>query len=102
MIGNSKRRGRPARQEPDARTPIQRRNEKRIARHQKAMLTAAVFNELPDNARIRQPVVEILHGISSTTVWRRVKDGTLPNPRVDGRVASWSAGSIRTSLAGAA
>lgn len=70
------------------------------ARRTKAIQGASVFQSLPDCARIRQPVVEILHGISSATVWRRVREGRLPKPRLDGRIASWSAGDIRLSLQG--
>ena len=67
-------------------------------RHLKAVKGASAFASLPDNARVRQPIVEILHGISSATLWRRVKSGALPAPHVCGRVASWSAGEIRASL----
>ena len=70
------------------------------ARHLKALKGASTFQDLPDCARVRQPVVELLHGISSATLWRRVKSGHLPKPRLDGRVASWSAGEVRTSLQG--
>lgn len=69
-------------------------------RHVKALLGVSAFQDLPDCARVRQPVVELLHGISSATLWRRVKSGSLPKPRLDGRVASWSAGEIRATLRG--
>lgn len=67
-------------------------------RQLKAIQGASMFQELPDCARVRQPVVELLHGISSATLWRRVKSGQLPKPQLNGRVASWSAGEIRASL----
>lgn len=64
----------------------------------KALQGASTFQDLPDCARVRQPVVELLHGISSATLWRRVKSGHLPKPQLNGRVASWSVGEIRASL----
>lgn len=67
-------------------------------RHIKALRGACTFQDLPDCARVRQPVVELLHGISSATLWRRVKSGHLPKPQLNGRVASWSVGEIRASL----
>ena len=68
-------------------------------RLEKAVLGAKAFPSLPDCARVRQPVIEVLFSISSATVWRRVKDGRLPQPRLDGRITSWSVGEIRKSLA---
>ena len=36
------------------------------------------FDQLPDTAHVRQPVVKALFGCSDATVWRRVKDGGMP------------------------
>lgn len=58
------------------------------------------FDLLPDSANVRQPVVEALFGISSTTVWRRSKNGLLPKPIKLGGTTVWSVGELRKALAG--
>jgi predicted DNA-binding transcriptional regulator AlpA len=61
----------------------------------------ANFDLLPDSANVRQPVVEALYGCSSATIWRRVKDGSIPAPRkLSPRVTSWNVGALRRALAG--
>jgi len=58
------------------------------------------FDLLPDSANVRQPVVEGLYGCSSATVWRRVKDGSIPAPRkLSTRVTCWNVGQLRRALA---
>lgn len=93
-----KSRGRPARTEPDTRTAAERNACMAVIRRERATREVCAFNCLPDTARVRQPVVELLFSISQTTVWRRVKSGYIPPPRLDGRVASWSVGEIRAAL----
>lgn len=56
------------------------------------------FDDFPDTARIRLPVVRCLFGISAPTVWRRVRAGRLPSPRKDGAVTYWLAGELREKL----
>lgn len=56
------------------------------------------FDDFPDATRIRLPVVRLLFGTSSATVWRRVKTGKIPAPRKDGRVTFWLAGELRAAL----
>ncbi|MGX4643477.1 helix-turn-helix transcriptional regulator [Massilia sp. SYSU DXS3249] len=57
------------------------------------------FDELPDSAHVRQPVVEGLYGCSAATVWRRVKAGDIPAPsRFAGRVTAWNVGELRRAL----
>lgn len=57
------------------------------------------FDALPDIAQVRQPVIEALYSISAATVWRRVKAGTLPQPRkLSTRVTVWNVGELRTHL----
>lgn len=92
------RRGRPRRTSPDNRTPAERRAEAKERRHKLAAIGAASFAVLPDQARVRQPVVELLFGVSSTTLWRRVRDGLAPLPRRDGGTTYWLAGDIRRAL----
>ncbi len=58
------------------------------------------FDSLPDAANVRQPVVEALFGVSSTTVWRHVKTGLIPSPRkISERVTVWNVGELRKALA---
>jgi predicted DNA-binding transcriptional regulator AlpA len=93
-------RGRPRRTTPDLRTKIQRRADAKVARQAKAITALAMFPQMPDEARVRQPLIEAAFGWSNTTVWRRVKSKEFPAPRLDGRIASWSAGEVRAALAG--
>ena len=58
------------------------------------------FGSLPDEAHVRLPVVKELYGCSEASVWRYVKNGTLPAPRKFGsRVTAWNVGELRASLA---
>lgn len=67
----------------------------------KSIETLSGFDQLPDVAQVRQPVVEALFGISSATVWRRVGNGTLPKPRKFGpRTTTWNVGELREILGG--
>jgi predicted DNA-binding transcriptional regulator AlpA len=57
------------------------------------------FDQLPDSANVRQPIVEALFACSSTTLWRRVKDGRIPRPRkLSDRVTAWQVGELRRAL----
>lgn len=59
------------------------------------------FDELPDTAQVRQPVVEALLACSGCTVWRGVKAGTIPTPRkLSPRVTVWNVGELRQCLRG--
>ena len=93
-------RGRPRRTTPDLRTTAQRRADAKASRLAKALAALSLFPQMPDEARVRQPLVEAALGWSNTTVWRRVKSKDFPAPRLDGRIASWSAGEVRTALLG--
>jgi predicted DNA-binding transcriptional regulator AlpA len=57
------------------------------------------FSLLPDDAHVRQHVVQSLFACSRTTVWRMVKRGTLPAPKkLSERVTAWNVGDLRKSL----
>lgn len=59
------------------------------------------FDRLPSIAQVRQPVVEALFGCSPATVWRRVKDGSIPAPRkLSPRCTTWNVGELRLALSG--
>ena len=59
------------------------------------------FDQLPASTNVRQPIVEALFACSSTTLWRRVKDGRIPKPRkLSARVTAWQVGELRRALMG--
>lgn len=59
------------------------------------------FDSLSRLAHVRQPVVEILYGCSSATLWRRVKAGLIPSPKKFGpRITAWNVGELRDALEG--
>lgn len=59
----------------------------------------ANFDNLPDSAQVRLPVVKGLYGCSDATIWRRVKDLTIPAPeRLSPRITSWNVGKLRRAL----
>jgi predicted DNA-binding transcriptional regulator AlpA len=60
----------------------------------------ANFDHLPNCAFVRRSVVEQLFGYSGTTVWRRVADRRIPEPRkLSHRVTAWNVGELRAALA---
>ncbi len=62
--------------------------------------TLANFDQLPDSAHVRQPVVEALYACSSATLWRRVKEGKIPAPKkLSARISAWNVGELRSDLA---
>lgn len=59
------------------------------------------FDSLPDSAHVRQPVVEGLFGCSAASIWRRVRQGTLPKPqKFSERCTTWNVGELRQILSG--
>lgn len=55
------------------------------------------FGSLPDEAHVRLPVVMALYACSAASVWRYVRNGTLPAPRKFGsRVTAWNVGDLRS------
>jgi predicted DNA-binding transcriptional regulator AlpA len=58
------------------------------------------FDSMPNSAYIRLPVIKALYGISSATIWRNVKNGTIPQPsKLSERCTAWNVGAIRADLA---
>lgn len=57
------------------------------------------FDEQPGSALIRQrQILEQLVPFSSQTLWRRVKDGTFPQPIKIGRMTVWRVSEVRAWL----
>lgn len=60
----------------------------------------AQFDNLPDSAYIRLPVLKRLYGVSSATIWRGVKQGNIPKPnKLTERCTAWNVGLVRAALA---
>ena len=58
------------------------------------------FSHLPSAAYVRLPVMVFLYGVSAATIWRGVKNGTIPKPcRLTKRTTAWNVGLVRESLA---
>ena len=57
------------------------------------------FDQLPDSANVRLPIVMSLYGVSAATVWRQVKAGTIPSPRkLTPRTTAWKVKDLRGAL----
>jgi len=60
------------------------------------------FDQLPDSASVRLPVVKTLYACSTASVWRGVKAGRIPKPRkLSPRTTCWNVGELRKALASA-
>lgn len=58
------------------------------------------YDQLPDSANIRLPIVMGILGVSAPTVWRWAKAGKIPQPRkLSAGVTVWNVGALRQSLA---
>lgn len=61
------------------------------------------FDDLPDAAHVRLPMVAVLYATSPSNVWRWVQDGRIPKPRKLGpQTTVWNVGELRRALAGKA
>lgn len=60
----------------------------------------AQFHQLPDSAYIRLPIIKAPYGVSSATIWRGVKNETIPKPsKLTTRTTAWNVGLVRADLA---
>lgn len=59
------------------------------------------FDQLPDSAHVRLPVVKALYACSPASVWRGVKNSTIPKPHKlsSPRAACWNVGELKKALA---
>jgi predicted DNA-binding transcriptional regulator AlpA len=63
-------------------------------------LALANFDQMPNSASIRLPVMIGLYGVSAATIWRGVKNGTIPKPcKLTKRTTAWNVGLVREALA---
>lgn len=93
-------RGRPRRSKPDDRTPAQRRIDRLEKRRVKGARVISHLDALPDTARIGTDGILAALAISTTTLWRRIRDGKLPTMNEDGGKRYWTAGQLRAVLGG--
>lgn len=57
------------------------------------------FDELPDIAHVRLPVVKGLYGCSESAIWRNVKLGAIPSPvKLTQQITAWRVGDLRAAL----
>lgn len=60
----------------------------------------AAFHTLPDEALIDVKFLSALFDCSENTIWRRSKNGMLPEPiRVSSQQTRWRVGGVRKALA---
>lgn len=59
----------------------------------------ANFDQLPDSAYVRLPVMIGLFGVSAASIWRGVKNQSIPRPvKLTERTTAWNVGLIRAVL----
>jgi predicted DNA-binding transcriptional regulator AlpA len=60
----------------------------------------ANFDQSPNSGFIRLPIMMRLYGVSAATIWRGVKNGTIPKPsKLTERTTAWNVGLVRAALA---
>ncbi len=58
------------------------------------------FDQMPDAAFVRLPVVRLLFACSTSAVWRNSKAGHIPRPRkISENISAWNVGELRQALA---
>ncbi|MDI1307887.1 MAG: transcriptional regulator [Methylotenera sp.] len=58
------------------------------------------FDQLPDSAHVGLPVVKALYACSPASVWRGVKNLTIPKPyKLSPRTTCWNVGELKIALA---
>lgn len=58
------------------------------------------FDSLPGSAYVRLPVMKGLFGVSSSSIWRGCRSGTIPAPvKLTERCTAWNVGLVRAALA---
>jgi len=58
------------------------------------------FDDLPNSAHVRLPVVAGLFACSHSNIWRNVKKGAIPAPvKLTENTTAWNVGQLRQSLA---
>lgn len=82
-----------------ARNTVKPTGESRLKQSKSPIDVLAVFDELPNSAHVRKPVVLALFACSASTLARRVADGRIPKPKLlSPRVAAWNVAELRRAL----
>jgi len=59
----------------------------------------ADINLMSESGFIRLPQIKFLYAVSSATIWRCVKNGTIPAPvKLSERCTAWNVGLIKADL----
>lgn len=64
------------------------------------LLTLQIFDQMPNSARVRLPIVCQVLGVSKATIWRMTADGRLSRPTKLGGTTGWLVGDVRSALNG--
>ncbi len=76
-----------------------RRDKRKADRAQRVREVLEHFDELPDSAHVRLPVMCRLYGCGPATVWRHVRLKLLPPPvHLGPKISGWNVGVIRADL----
>ena len=60
----------------------------------------ANFDQLPNSAHVRLPVVAGLYGSSTSNIWRNVRKGLIPQPvKLATNTTAWNVGELRAAIA---
>ena len=57
------------------------------------------FDQLPDSAMVRLPIVTALYGCSKATIWRLVKNKRLNTYKLSERCTTFNVGELKKALA---
>lgn len=64
-----------------------------------AVVLLESFDKLPGASLVKEPVVSALYGgVGRTTIWRSVKNGTIPQPIKIGAAKFWRVSDLRAAL----
>jgi len=60
----------------------------------------STFSQLPDDAYVNTQITKTLFGVSSATLWRHIKRGSIPKPhKFSQRTVRFNVGELRVALA---
>lgn len=100
MNTTAKKRGRPRCTVPDPRTTKEIYADRADRRRLNGVKVLENLDKLPDPSRIGVDALLVALDISTTTLWRRIKEGKLPKLGEDGGKRFLTAGQLRAVLAG--
>lgn len=85
---------------PDTTLEDERKARRKAARVKRVREDLQHFDELPDSAHVRLPIVTKVCGCGAATVWRHVREKRLPSPvRLGPKISAWNVGALRAHLA---